>query len=447
MSKLSRKALAGPAFFLIALGGCAQLRTDQAGCCGPHPADSPAEAVLPDGPRGAIDPDLNGLPGFSLLDDTLRRERAAVHPYRTLGVADAQCLGAQASPIGSLLDRKAAECMGASGDKCGPCRREVDRLTLVQQEILQDVALEARNRSAGGGLELFYRLAEAEARYDVLRRSIAELDDALAQIKAREAKGMAIGEEFATLHRQRVDALNNNVELELAIDQLNIELQHRLALGPRDSHWRLWPTADWTVIAEGVDIPAAVAVGIEHRPELIMLRRLDQALDARTLPAVRSALGLVHSLAGMECQGGESRCKILLTALGQDKASDEQVQALCRQLHAYRIQREQEVAKEIQEAALTVVARLRQVGVAREAVQTWQARLDELKARSEKGRPTFAERTTAQLKFLEARGALIHQVMTWNIARAHLAEAQGLLAEQCGSAPCPVAPGPVACGP
>ncbi|MBV8676029.1 MAG: hypothetical protein JO355_02535, partial [Planctomycetaceae bacterium] len=90
MSKLSRKALAGPAFFLIALGGCAQLRTDQAGCCGPHPADSPAETVLPDGPRGAIDPDLNGLPELALLDDTLSRERAAVHPYRTLGVADAR---------------------------------------------------------------------------------------------------------------------------------------------------------------------------------------------------------------------------------------------------------------------------------------------------------------------------------------------------------------------
>jgi hypothetical protein len=42
------------------------------------------------------------------------------------------------------------------------------------------------------------------------------------------------------------------------------------------------------------------------------------------------------------------------------------------------------------------------------------------------------------LKALEARGALLHQVMSWNIARVKLAQAQGLLAEECGFVPRPV---------
>jgi hypothetical protein len=302
--------------------------------------------------------------------------------------------------------------------------------------MLHDASLEARNRAAGGALELFFRLAEAEGKLDILKRSLAEIEDALASGEQMRAKGLQLGDDFEVLRRRRVATLDSNIELELAIDRLNSELRQLLKLGPTNEMWRIWPEINWAVLPEAYDTQAAIALGLEHRPELFMLRKAGNSLTRETAPAIQALLGQADALLGMSCQGHVSLFRKLAVLLGHPSTSEGELVELCRQFQAYRIQREQEVADEIRQAVMTVDARLREVAVGLEEVRGWERRLEELKAKAERGIPTFPERTTVELHRLEAQSDLHQHVAAWHIARVKLSQAQGLLAEQCGFSPC-----------
>lgn len=420
----------GATLLLLIASGCARMHPDRSGGCGPLPRDAPALTILPVSERGGITPDLSQLAPFEILETSLSQERNAVSTYRALSSRDCQCLAARASNVGNLLDQKANGCFEQTGGS-GPRRHEVDRTKLVQEGMLRDAAFEARNRSAGGALELFYKLAESEGRLDILKRSLTEIEETLATGERMKAKGMPLGDDFEILRRQRVATLNSNIELGLAIERLNTELQHQLKLGPTDERWRIWPVVEMSVVADPVDVPVAVALGLERRSDLTLLRRLGQSLDRENAPLVRGVLGQVHALLELSSRDELTGWKVLISLFKRPQASDREVQELCRQLQTYRIERELAVAEEIRQDVLIVAARLRQVAVAREEVEGWDRRLDELKARSERGMNTFPERTTVQLRRFEAEASLIEKVMAWQIARARLAEHQGILVDGC----------------
>ena len=423
MSKVVEIAPWSPALLLL-LAGCVHGERDRQVCCTPQPGDAPAPNILPIVARGTIAPDTSRLPSFAVLDASLKREREAVPSYRRLGVQECQCLAAQNSTLGNLLDKKASSIVNTTVDD--------DRLAIVRQEIAHDAALAARNRTVGSALELFYRLAESEGKHDLLKRSLAEIDDALSSGEEMKAKGMQLGDDFEILRRRRVTALQADIELELAIGELNGSLKHLLSLGPDNEPWRIWPDADWKVGPEDLNATVAVAVGLERRPELVLLRKLCGSMSSETASTIRTILGQADALLGLSSEGKLTTWKILMMLLGAPEAREDEVEVLCRQLQAFRIEREKGVAEEISQAVLTVGAKLRQVAAAREEVQGWERRLDELKARAEQGMSTFPERTTIELRRIEAQGSLLEQVVAWNIARVKLAQAQGLLAEPCG---------------
>jgi hypothetical protein len=423
MPKVVEIAPWSPALILL-LAGCVHGGRDREVCCSPQAGDAPAPTILPIVARGTIAPDTSRLPSFAVLDASLKREREAVPSYRRLGHQECQCLAAQNSSLGNLLDQKAASLVNSTVDDA--------RLATVQGEMAHDAALAARNRTVGSALELFYRLAESEGRHDLLKRSLAEIDDALSSGEEMKAKGMQLGDDFEILRRRRVTALQADIELELALGELNGGLKHLLSLGPDAEPWRIWPDADWKVGPEDLNAAAAVAVGLERRPELVLLRRLCASMSTETASTVRTILGQADALLGLSSEGKLTTWKILMTLLGGPEAGDDEVEVLCRQLQAFRIEREKGVAEEIREAVLTVGAKLRQVAAAREEVQGWERRLDELKAKAEQGMSTFPERTTTELRRIEAEGSLLEQVVAWNIARVKLAQAQGLLADRCG---------------
>lgn len=399
----------------------------------------PAATVLPVAARGQVAPDLTRLASFAALDDALKRERSAPVVYRNLGARDCQCLAAHASGLGNLLDKKAAACAGDCAQ--GHVGKSVTAGTVVQQALLRDAALEARNQAAGGALVLYFRLAEAEGKLDLLKQSLAELEKALGTGERMKAKGLQVGDDFEVLTRRRVAALDGNIELDLAIERLNVELRSLLKLAPDDESWRIWPDIDWRVVPDVLDANSAVTLGLEQRPELVLLRRLGASLDRENAALVRGLLGQLNGLLGMSCQGSASPFRVLATLLSAPKASDAELEELCRQLQVYRLERERTVAQEIRQDVLTVAARLEQIAVAREEVQAWERRLDELKAKAERGMSTFPERTTVELRRLEAQSTLIEKVVAWHVARVKLSQDQGLLIEGCGSPECePVAP-------
>lgn len=429
---------------LLIASGCVQTHPRGPTGGGPRPEDLPHLTIPPVVERGEIRPDLSQLPPFAALEASLSQERNAASTYRALSARDCQCLAARASGIGHLLDQKADQYLQPTRG-AGSHRPEVEHAAQVRAGLLRDAAREVRNRAAGAALELFYKLAEAEGRFDVLKRSLAEIEETLATGERMKAKGMQVAADFEVLRRQRVTTLNHQLELGLAIDRLNTELQHLLKLGPTEERWRIWPLIEQSVVADPIDVPGAVALGLERRADICLLRRLGGSLDPVNAPLVREVLGQAHALLELASRDELTRWNVLRSLLKRPQANDQEVQELCRQLHAYRIERELAVAEEIRQDVLIVAARLRQVAVAREELESWDRRVAELNARAERGLSTFPEQTDVQLRQFEAQAALLEKVMAWQIARSRLAEHQGLLLDGCGPTasplPLPASPG------
>ena len=96
---------------------------------------------------------------------------AKAGPFRGLSETDCVVAAANASTSGRLLDAKAQECSQGVPPSSPHCRNPAAPADL-RTEMLRVAALEARNRSAAGGLELFYRLELAHAQREVLQDSL-----------------------------------------------------------------------------------------------------------------------------------------------------------------------------------------------------------------------------------------------------------------------------------
>src|SRR5262249_16871290 len=142
-------------------------------------------------------------------------------------------------------------------------RRKPDQDALrrrsFEQRVRYWVALDARNRSAGTALELYFRLAEAEVSADLLRETQSVLAATIDQMEKGREKGIKWPVEVATFQRSRIETATQADELELRIRQLNVELKSRLGL-PDSPGARLWPTKDWPVAPVALDADAAVGV-------------------------------------------------------------------------------------------------------------------------------------------------------------------------------------------
>jgi hypothetical protein len=117
-------------------------------------------------------------------------------------------------------------------------------------------------------------------------------------------------------------------------------------------------------------------------------------------------------------------------------------------LQAYLTQREREVADEVRLAVTEARGRGPVVVLARERVQRWRLRVEELKEKSDRGMPVFAEFVGARQDWLKARGEMVKEWVTWRTALAKVRQAQGVLPMECG--PCltgaGTAPSPALCG-
>jgi hypothetical protein len=403
-----------------------------------HASGGAGLASFPIVPRGRIDPDLRQVEPFTVLDDLLRRERLQTPTYRSLSVRDCQCLAAWASQSADTFDRKAVACSASCQSRQRSNARS-EKLAALEAAILRDAALEERNRAAGEMLVLYFRLAEAEAKSDILRDSQATIAQGLQQCRLLQAKGFPLGDEYESLRQQQVSALGREVDVVTAIERLNLQLQQNLKLGPENERCRIWPSADWTVVAEPGTVADAIAQGWAHRAELILIRRVLCMVDPDTAPVIRVVLGQVNPLLGMTCEARLSGWRLLFQALcGGPTANPQEIAALREQLRALLRDREKAAALEIQQAVWDVQVGLRRIAVTREEVRGWQRQLDELAARAERGIETFPARTTAQLKLLEARAQLVERVMAWNIGRVKRDQSVGILAESCGFVPCPL---------
>lgn len=404
-----------------------------AGCCGSrhgyrdaaHSARAPlAEQALAPAEPGDFSFDVGQVRDLATLDSRWPPLSAADIRYRAVTAEQCCVLAAQHSTVGNLLSAEAAAVRSAASTR----QRRLSRSDSLHVQVLKQSALEARNRTAGTALELYYRLVEAEANARILDDALRLLDEAAAELaRAREAD-LPTGPDPGQFARERLQLQGQRVELERSIGELNTRLKQLIGLSGTSHHLRLWPQYEYAVQVTVYDPEREVARGLASRPELAGLRTLQNDLDAETVDVAKRLLAGVNGLLGGS-GGGAAGILGIATALRRSRADAAEVAARRAQVEQYTRDREQEIATDIRQAVDNIAARLREVALAEETRQAWERRVEDLRQRREVGRATYADVVTAQLALLRAQSAEVSGIVAWQIAEVKLREAQGLLVE------------------
>lgn len=387
----------------------------------PCPERLECRAVLD---RGKLEPVLADLLIRLGAQDVLAKLPAA-KPYRPLTEKECQCRAAAESTLANLF----AQELQALGGKHAKLLHG-DRLRRLQTTILYHSEAEARNQTAGAALELFYRLAEAEARWDLLRESITAMDSALAKGKELVRQSIMPTTDYEDLLRRRIELHSDALQLHQGIERLNAELKTLLGICDCEE-WRIWPAIELPESLDAVDPACALAEGIARRPALALVRLLPDVLSMETLPAARVLLSSYNALLGAENPAKKLKICAFLELLARAIGGRAELEKYRNQVQLLAQDREQAVLKEIRIAALSVNVVRERVALAREEVRIRKDRLADLDAKAAKGIASFKDTTTARLDWLKARGELAKQSAELLTARAKLREAQGVLVQEC----------------
>lgn len=399
----------------------------------PIEANGPGGLALPETERKPLEPNAASLPKLPSEHAAIRGARL----YRQLRLRDAQCLAVQHAPLAGALARERQElctahpcCQHPIVHCLMPCHCD-DRANRLRQCILYYTELEIRNRSAGAALELFFRIAEFEAKDDLLVLGRTALAGAYDQAEEVADKGFKLPIELASLERQKLEADADRVRVQGALLDFNARLKGLIGQDQLPIDERLWPETELGVSYDPIDVDAAIQVAMHQRAELQLLRILDRDLDAKTLPVVRAFLQGVNGSLGAQAVSHSpigkmfAAIKALVTrrAAEQDQRSD-QIQQLLQE-------RELAVATEVRQAAAQWVTQGHLVDFDRQRVLAWDARVKEVEDRLAKSESTFLDVLQAKLEWYKARAVLTADVMAWHRAQVQLRLAQGVFVGEC----------------
>jgi hypothetical protein len=330
--------------------------------------------------------------------------------YRALTAAQCRCRAAQASGMGNLLEQEAglASSHGRKGD--------------MKQALLSNSAQEARNKDAAAALEMFYRLAEAEARWALLAASIDQVQKAIAHGDKLKKQGLPVPTDLDQFSKQDFDLKSDRVRLAVGIEKLNRNLARKVKIEGVPEQERLWPVADFTVPEEPIDVAAAVELGLAQRPELVFLRQANQDASVANLAELRKALSASNALLGST--GGP--CMKVIAILCKDETGNRR-----QQIQQLQEQREREIGDEIREAAADMNGQVLLIALASARSTYAASKLKEQEDKLAKGTGSVFEVASARLTWLKARDQQVREVIAWHLAHTRLQEAQGILAQDC----------------
>lgn len=397
-------------------------------------AGGPQVAPLPLTQRATLEPDIASLPAEP--PPVLIGATAEIR-YRLLRAVDCQCLAVIHSSIGNLLAR---ERVGLADAQRGcpksslhvllprQCAQSVNELKTA---ILYYSELEARNRSAAYALDLYYRLAESEAKADLLDQAAADLAEAVRHSRDLLQQGFKLPIELTTLQRQEIDARADRIKLSAGIVELNGRLKGLIGQQdlPADEH--LWPAGESDMTFSPLDLEAAVHVGLRQRAELNLLRALLHDLDAKTLPVIRDFLKGLNALLGEQAKHATPVGRAYDVAKGLLTAQADERSVRKAQLQQLLADRERAVAAEVHQAAAEMHAKGQLLVLGRERVVTANTRQRDADEKAKSGGGSFLEVLSAKLDAYKARAQLVEDLMGWHAARARLKQAQGLLVMEC----------------
>jgi hypothetical protein len=311
------------------------------------------------------------------------------------------------------------------------CLHRNSKSTQMKKTMLRHASVEARNLASGTALELYYRLAELEAKSDLLRGGLATVEEALTELRKAKEQGLKVPPELAKLENRQLELAADLTRAQLGIEQINGELGRLLGWHELGLSGHVWPVDTFSVTPRRDDLDAAVALGLSQRAQLNLIRSLRDDVDVRTLPTMLLLLRSYNGFLGM----GRSETFISFMTGSVSPGAQSDVDKRRRQMDEMLQEQEYVVAQEIRLALHTIDAKTKLVALAKEKITTAQARLKDLQDKRERGTASALDVSTQRLVLGQAQGELIQEVMAWHTAGAKLKQAQGLLALECGYSP------------
>jgi hypothetical protein len=418
---LGRCALvcAGLSLAICSGSGCARSK-----CCGTSAsAGQPYSPPLTATERGIVSPDVSAVRSYTELEPPGISQTLLEAPahYQSLTAEECRARAAKHAVLANLLD---AERDAISSSACvDPCGTE------LRSDLLALRAEDERNRAAGTALELFFRLAEAEAGRDSVRRSLSHVEQSLNDIAELRRQGLPINVDATALERQRLELRERGELAARSLSELNLQLSRLIGIDA-DMPAPIWPVIEWRVEYAAIDVEEAIRVGLATRADLAIVRRLDGSLGPGTLPAARGTLMQVDPMLG---QPSVPTGRLLGLRGG---APNDGAEAASRQgqVSLLRADRERATADEIRQAAFTVQSRYREIALAKDTLTSWNGRLSDLRKRREAGNVNPFEIRAAEAEIVAAENELIGRVVAWKISQVKLEQAQGLLSQPLASA-------------
>ena len=336
-----------------------------------------------------------------------------------------QCRAAERSAVARLLgnERRAAP----EPTSLLPRKRDTEaRITALRRGLLALAAEEARNRDAGTALVAYWKLAEAERSLGILAGAIDVAAQAIADHDRLTIRGLELPTSPEKLLARRLSLDDASVAAGTARRSLMAAINELTDL-PWNDIGTDRPAAEIDMADDPPDVEALVAEGLALRPELRMLRLVERNLDAQTVGVARQVLAQASPLLG----GSAPKTMLCLTRLTEQRAKENDLPAVCRELHDWTRDREETVAAEIRVAALECSGSRARVAIARRQLALEELMADDLRKRLPVGESDALAIHVADLDVAIARRTLMEREVAWELARVKLLQARGLLAAQC----------------
>ncbi len=375
----------------------------------PQPVVIPASPVLPVVERKLSPPDVSKLAATAPL--------VASEPYHRLTADECQSLACCHSTVANLIDVTA---QGSPRHSITTAKASVENLRQMTATYL---SLEARNRTAGAALELYYRLLEAELLADVLTKSLAEVEAVVLATDKLRANGFKDGPEFLTLRKQQIELRTDHVRLQAGIRKLNTELKSLLALDATPG--LLLPVDVIQVSAEPLNATQAVQTGLRTRADLQLLHNLLACLNPSTAAAIQNTLaGLVPPLGAITVVSNTVAPGLHTLFPGLTNSNENGVRT---QLQTLLSTREREVAKDITASVEEWNSQRELVALGSQHVKIERGHLEELQIKQRNGLPVETELSKARLDILKAESDQIRDAIKWKQADVKTRQLMGVL--------------------
>ena len=365
------------------------------------------------------------LPDVSqAVDDTADPIHAKVEQYHRLSAEEVRVLACSRAAAAGLI-----EAMAAEPPSTFPIIKSHTSADKLRRITATNLANEARLRTAGAALDLYYRLQEAELLTDVLAQSQAEVDRLVESGKVMSERGFTESADYLKLRQQQIELRADRAKLQNGIDRLNLELKAILALDTTSG--RLLPADAIRVDAELLDADRAVQIAIAQRPDLQTIRDLANRLDQRSVDAVRQTFaGLVPPLGAVTAASKvfAPGLRLFFPALANGD-----VEGLRKQLRMNLADREREAAKDVRSTVGEWHLQRDLVAIARQRQALEVENVRELTVKKQKGASVEVEYRRALIAKLTADANVIREAVKWKQIDVRARREMGLLCGGNGS--------------